>query len=91
MGHVVIEGGWHESPDYPFSMDFAVTAADGAFARQNIEVEDAFEAELKYFTDCVQQGKEPEFCPPGQSAQAVALARLIRESRENNDTVVRTS
>jgi predicted dehydrogenase len=91
IGRVVIEGGWHDSPDYPFSMEFVVEAEDGTLARKNVEVEDAFEAELKYFTDCVQQGKEPEFCPPAQSAQAVALARFILESRENNGKVVRTS
>jgi predicted dehydrogenase len=52
--------------------------------------EDAFTAELQYFTDCVTEGRQPDLCPPEQSAQAVALARFILESRDSYGKSVRT-
>src|SRR5579864_4634359 len=45
---------------------------------------DLFTEELRYFTDCVTQAKQPELCPPEESALAVKLTRLMVESRKNN-------
>lgn len=45
---------------------------------------DCFQAEIEYFFDCVTQGKQPEFCPPEESARAVKLARLMVDSRTRN-------
>jgi len=93
---VVIEGGWHQPWDFPFSMGYAVKA-EGATREwssedgDNGDTVDPFAAELQYFADCVNTGTPPDFCPPRQSAQSVALARFILESREANGAIVRTS
>jgi predicted dehydrogenase len=92
-GPVVIEGGWHQPWDYPFSMEYAVTA-DGLtceWSSASGDTSDPFTAELQYFADCVSNGKAPDLCPPHHSAQAVALARFILESRTHDGKAVRTS
>jgi predicted dehydrogenase len=45
---------------------------------------DGYEAEIAYFIDCCRSGKAPELCPPGDSAAAVALTRLLLEARNRN-------
>jgi len=45
---------------------------------------DAFAAELAYFTDCVTHGRQPDFCPPEQSAAAVRLMQDMLKSRKEN-------
>ncbi len=44
---------------------------------------DLFTEELRYFADCVARGRQPTLCPPGESALAVKLTRLMLESRRN--------
>jgi predicted dehydrogenase len=92
---VRIEGGWLES-GAPFHMGFRAQAedaalelaADGLFledkaGRKKLEPPpgDAYDAEIGYFIECCKRGKQPDRCPPEQSAQAVALALLLKESR----------
>jgi predicted dehydrogenase len=92
---VRIEGGWLES-GAPFHMGFHAQAedatleltADGLFlegkaGRKKLEPPpgDAYDAEIGYFIECCKTGKPPDRCPPEQSAQAVALALLLKESR----------
>lgn len=62
----------------------ALYGADGE--KQVIDAGDAdlFTEELRYFTECVTQGKKPELCPPEESALAVKLTRLMVESRRYN-------
>ncbi|MGI8742185.1 MAG: Gfo/Idh/MocA family protein [Bryobacteraceae bacterium] len=45
---------------------------------------DGYTAELAYFLDCCRAGKEPALCPPEESAEAVALMRLLLEARNRN-------
>ncbi|MGH8165125.1 MAG: hypothetical protein ACREP1_12410, partial [Rhodanobacteraceae bacterium] len=40
-----------------------------------------FEKELAYFLECCENGKPPVLCPPEESAMAVKLALLLKESR----------
>jgi predicted dehydrogenase len=59
-------------------------AADGEMRQPDIEQIDCFEAELRYFTDCVTKGERPSLCPPEESAKAVKVALLLREARNKN-------
>jgi predicted dehydrogenase len=54
---------------------------DGSGVNHDLPSTNVFAEELAYFTECVRQNRQPEFCPPRQSAQAVTLMRLMLESR----------
>ena len=94
---VRIQGGWF-APGTPFSMSFQVRAdraelewmPDGLFLsdstgqRRKLDVSgaDAYESELAYFLHCCQNGEQPSRCMPSESAEAVKLALLLKQSRE---------
>jgi predicted dehydrogenase len=42
---------------------------------------DGFIEELSYFVDCCAAGRQPELCPPEESAAAVKLTRLMADAR----------
>lgn len=42
---------------------------------------DGFAAELNYFAECVRDNRQPELCPPRESALAVAMARQMIDAR----------
>lgn len=93
---VRIQGGWFPV-GAPLSMSFQVRAEtaelelSGGVLRLNDvsgramtiapEDGDAYETELAYFVDCCRRGEKPERCRPEESAQAVKVALLIKESR----------
>ncbi len=103
--NVQIEGGWL-LPGAPFSMGFQVKsehallelAPDGLFlndetGRHQIQSprRDAYETEVAYFVDCCRSGNKPEVCPPQQSAEAVKLALLLKESRRSGGEPIKCS
>ncbi len=45
---------------------------------------DGYAAELQYFADCCNEGRQPALCPPRESANAVKLTRLMLEARNRN-------
>jgi len=45
---------------------------------------DGYQAEIEYFFQCASQGRQPEMCPPEESAAAVKLTRLMVASRSRN-------
>ena len=45
---------------------------------------DGFQAELEYFIQCAVANREPELCPPPESAAAVRIMRLLDEARKHN-------
>ncbi len=45
---------------------------------------DGYAAEIQYFVDCCKSGRQPEICPPAESANAVKLARQMLEARNRN-------
>ncbi len=55
--------------------------ASGEAQTITVPATDGYQAELEYFTRCCLEGKQPEFCPPRESAAAVRLARLIDQAR----------
>lgn len=42
---------------------------------------DPYQAEIEYFVECCRERKQPEACPPEESALAVKLARLAADGR----------
>lgn len=56
-------------------------AADGTAKDLEIPEQDGFEAELQAFVDACEHGQPCPACPPGESAEAVAMALAMRQSR----------
>jgi predicted dehydrogenase len=93
---VRIQGGWFATGT-PFSMSFQVRTdraelewrpdglflSDSAGQRRKIPVSgtDAYESELAYFVRCCHNREQPSRCMPSESAQAVKLALLLKQSR----------
>ncbi len=94
---VRIQGGWF-LPGAPLSMSFQVRAEraeleltpgglvlnDQNGGREQVELSDVdgYLAELEYFIHCCRTGKAPDRCMPQDSAGAVKLALLLKESRD---------
>lgn len=49
-----------------------------------MEDKDGYAEELAYFVECCKNGSSPERCLPEESADAVALMRLLLEARNRN-------
>jgi hypothetical protein len=95
---VHIEGGWYAA-GLPFSAGFEVVGKDAALTfqdgklqldldgcKQPIDVPESpgYLEEMTYFVECCRKNVAPKICPPTDSAQAVALALLLRRSRDQN-------
>jgi predicted dehydrogenase len=93
---VRVQGGWF-APGTPFSMSFQIRAdraelewmPEGLFLsdmtgqrrKLNIGSTDAYESELAYFLGCCHNGEQPRRCLPEESAEAVRVALLLKQSR----------
>ncbi|MBV8572431.1 MAG: Gfo/Idh/MocA family oxidoreductase [Acidobacteriaceae bacterium] len=102
---VRLQGGWF-LPGAALQMSFQIRAdraelelaseglflSDTAGNRSAVEVlrEDGYHAQIRYFLDCCQNGKQPERCPPRASAEAVRLALLLKQSRAANGETITT-
>lgn len=62
----------------------AFYGADGEVEKLPLPDKDGYQAEIEFFLDCAAKGREPELCPPEQSADAVKLMRLLLETRRRN-------
>jgi hypothetical protein len=60
----------------------ALFDASGSSDMLEVQQKDPFVEELAYFTECVQQAKQPDLCPPADSGRAVKVAEILMESRE---------
>jgi predicted dehydrogenase len=49
---------------------------------------DGYAAEIQYFADCVNAGKQPEMCMPRDSTQSVHVALCMNESRAQGGAIV---
>ncbi len=100
---VEISGGWLPAGE-PFSMSFELRSAesrvelarDGLFvttAEERVQlptpVHSAYEEQIAYFVDCCRSSTKPGRCPPEQSAQALAVALLLKESRRREGQTVK--
>lgn len=93
---VRIQGGWF-APETPFSMSYqvrfdraememtldGVTLSDATGTRRTLELkeEDPYGEQLAYFLRCCQSGEQPALCRPEESASAVKVALLLKQSR----------
>jgi predicted dehydrogenase len=59
-------------------------SSDGEREALPMEEKDGYQAEIEYFLDCCRRGAKPELCKPEDSADAVALTRLMLEARKRN-------
>lgn len=57
---------------------------DGAAQQLEMPSRDGYEGEIEYFVQCCASGKQPDLCPPEESAAAVKLMRLLVEARNEN-------
>lgn len=57
---------------------------DGAEEPLQTRERDGYAAEIEYFAECCRTGRQPEICPPRESADAVKLTRLMVEARNSN-------
>ena len=96
----VVTGGWEAAGAYPFRMEYRVSGERGTIEYSSagrpptlytsnetvlpLEARDGYTAEIDYFVACCESGRQPELCPPRESAQAVGLMRLLLEARERN-------
>jgi len=83
---VQLEGGWM-GPDTPFAMGYKIETDRACFSLNpnqpvQIPVTEAYREELSYFQRCCDEGRQPERCPPEESAAAVRLAMLVQECRD---------
>ena len=92
---VRLQGGWFPAGT-PFSMGFQVRAEramlelttvglfisgeTGQRKKVDLAGEDPFETELAYFAGCCRRGSQPDACPPRDSAKAVEIALLLKQS-----------
>ena len=58
--------------------------ADGEAEALAVLEADAFTQEITYFLECCRCGRQPDLCPPQESADAVTLTQLMLESRKRN-------
>ncbi len=99
---VSIQGGWYQAGQ-PFAMGFRISTDHGGLElrdgvlSEKINKEwrsiaaprgDAYQAELSYFIDCCRSGSRPLECLPLESARAVKLALLLKESRRQGGTML---
>jgi predicted dehydrogenase len=95
---VRIAGGWY-APETPFSAGFRIEGPDASLSfqdgvlqqnvwgqKQLIEIPEHNEyfEEMKYFVECCTNHAVPARCLPEESAQAVRLANLMKESRDRD-------
>jgi predicted dehydrogenase len=58
--------------------------SDGTAQELPMCEKDGYRAEIEYFIDCCHTGSSPALCPAEESADAVALTRLLLEARNRN-------
>jgi predicted dehydrogenase len=83
MGYTVVADGG--SVEYnSLNSPPALYSADGERETLPMEETDGYRAEIEYFLNCCRRGAKPELCKPEDSANAVALTRLMLEARKRN-------
>jgi predicted dehydrogenase len=83
MGYTVVsDGGTVEYSS--LNSPPALYSSDGEREALLMEETDGYRAEIEYFLDCCRRNASPELCKPEDSANAVALTRLMLEARKRN-------
>ncbi len=100
FGAVTVSGGWQQASAFPFGMEYSVTLEGGTIEFRSaglaptaftataeplsVETRDGYAAEIEYFLECCRTGREPERCPPRESAAAIDLMHAILGACERN-------
>jgi predicted dehydrogenase len=100
FGVAVVSGGWQHQGAFPFAMEYSVTLDGGTIEYSSagrpptlyseteqalpLEGRDGYTAEIEYFVECCRSGRQPERCPPHESALAVELMRTLLTARERD-------
>ena len=100
FGTVAVCGGWQHEGAFPFGMEYSITMDGGTIeyhsagrpptlytrTEQALPLEpcDGYAAEIAYFVECCRSGRQPERCPPRESADAVELMRTLVAARERD-------
>jgi predicted dehydrogenase len=94
-----ISGGWLFPGSFPFAMEFTVLGERGLLEYNSesrplrrygsgeevaLEKMDGYAAEIAYFAECCRSGRQPSFCTPESSAEAVRLTRAMFDARSKN-------
>jgi predicted dehydrogenase len=83
MGYTVVsDGGTVEYSS--LNSPPALYSSDGEREALLMEETDGYRAEIEYFVDCCRRNASPELCKPEDSANAVALTRLMLDARKRN-------
>jgi predicted dehydrogenase len=83
MGYTVVsDGGTVEYSS--LNSPPALYSADGEREALHMEETDGYRVEIEYFLDCCRRNACPELCRPEDSANAVALTRLMLDARKRN-------
>lgn len=60
----------------------------GEETKLDLPSQDGFRAEIEYFAECAIAGRQPELCPPEDSANAVKVTLAMVESRRRNGETI---
>jgi predicted dehydrogenase len=61
---------------------------DGSESPLELSSNDGYVEEIRYFIECARANRQPDFCPPESSAEAVKLALLLDEARNRNGEII---
>ncbi len=61
--------------------------ADGTVTEPDVQDEDCFVSELRYFAECVEKRQLPSVCPPAESLEVMRLMGACRRSAESGKVV----
>lgn len=103
---VRIQGGWF-APETPFSMAYqarfdralldmtldgvTLSDAEGKSTKLELPGGDPYSEQLRYFLRCCETNEEPALCRPQESANAVKVALLLKESRASGGEQLKCS
>jgi predicted dehydrogenase len=70
-----------------------LTLSDATGQKLTVKPEgsDGYEEQIRYFAQCCRTGERPKRCMPHDSAQALKLALLLKQSRELGGEQIRCS
>ena len=95
---VRIEGGWYE-PGLPFAAGYEIASSAARLTLEGGTLElqrngstevvalpepAEYAEQMAYFVDCCRKNVQPDLCLPGDSAEAVKIANLLRSSRDQD-------
>lgn len=69
------------------SHHFRLYKAGAESSEPAAETEDAYVAQLRYFSRCVEHGQDPEICSPDESCSVMKVMEASRQSAETGQTL----